>query len=156
MTDLVGVDTSVTSTDPQYGQLLGQIVRLNHATYGRGAWSYVQADEAVAAGEFVFVTEADGGATLLDTTEAGSSPKLIGAADVAIAASSYGWVWVGEGTFEAEVDDGVSADTQLTTIATAGEVGTGGDTINGLRNVDAGSDGTRVTVECPIIMYGGA
>lgn len=154
-----GIDT--TDVQTALGKLVGaptpgQIVRFQHPTYGWGAWTVGQADEAIAAGEFVFVTESDGGLTLLDTTEAGSSPKLVGAADAAIASGSYGWVWVGEGTFEAEVDNAVAANTQLTTIATAGEVGTGGDVINGLRNVDEGVDGTRVTVECPIIMYAGA
>lgn len=150
MSDLAGVDTSETHTTPKY--TVGQIYRLDHSTYGRGAWVYGQADEAIAAGEFVFVNEADGGLTLLDTTESASTPQLVGAADAAIAASSYGWVWVGEGTFEAEVDDAVAAGTILTTIATAGEVGTGGDTIAGLTNVDAGVNGTRVTVQATGIM----
>lgn len=159
MTDLIGIDTQQVETELQKmvgGRDLGEIFRINHPTYGPGAWVLGQADENIAAGEFVFVTETDGGLTLMDSTEAGSSPKLVGVADVAIASGSYGFVWVGEGEFEAEVDNGVSANTQLTTTGTAGEAGTGGDVINGLRNVDAGVDGTRVTVECPIIMYAGA
>lgn len=150
MTDLVGVDTTLVETTPRYQ--VGQIFRINHGTYGRGAWAYGQADEAIAAGEFVFVNEVDGGLTLLDTTESASTPQLVGAADAAIASGSYGWVWVGEGTFEAEVDNAVAAGTALTTIATAGEVGTGGDAIAGLTNVDAGVDGTRVTVQATGIM----
>jgi hypothetical protein len=150
MTDIVGVDTTQVDTTAKFD--LAKIVRLDHATYGRGAWVYGQADEAIAAGEFVFVAEDDGGLTLLDTTESGTEPQLVGAADAAIASGSYGWVWVGEGTFEAEVDDSVTAGSALTTIATAGEAGTGGDTIAGLTNVDAGVDGTRVTVEATGIM----
>lgn len=150
MTEIVGIDTAQVDTSAKYD--LGKIYRIDHHTYGRGAWVYGQADEAIAAGEFVFVNEVDGGLTLLDTTESASTPQLVGAADVAIASGSYGWVWVGEGTFEAEVDDSVTAGTILTTIATAGEVGTGGDAIAGLTNVDAGVDGTRVTVQATGIM----
>jgi len=150
MQDLAGIDTQRVDTSAKYD--LAQIVRFKHGTYGRGAWCYGQADEAIAAGEFVFVNETDGGLTLLDTTESASTPQLVGAADAAIASGSYGWVWVGEGTFEAEVDDSVAAGTLLTTIATAGEVGTGGDAIAGLTNVDAGVNGTRVTVQATGIM----
>lgn len=150
MDDIVGVDTSEAYTTAKWD--LGVIQRFKHHTYGNGAWVFGQADEAIAAGEFAFINETDGGATLLDTTESASEPQLVGAADAALASGEYGWFWVGEGTFEAEVDDSVAAGTQLTTIATPGEVGTGGDVINSLTNVDVGVDGTRVTVEATGIM----
>lgn len=155
MSDLAGIDTQQVETnlkDLACAPNPGSIIRMDHPTYGRGAWTVGQADEAIAAGEFVFVNEVDGGLTLLDTTESASTPQLVGVADAAIASGSYGWVWVGEGTCEAEVDDSVAAGTALTTIATAGEVGTGGDAIAGLTNVDAGVDGTRVTVQATGIM----
>lgn len=145
MTDLVGVDTQLVETTPRYP--VGEIFRLNHHSYGRGAWVYGQADEAIDAGEFVFVTENDGGLTLMDTTESGATAKIVGAADADIASGSYGWVWVGEGEFEAIVVNAVSAGSNLTTTATAGQAGTGGDVIQGLTNRDAGVTSTRVTVE---------
>lgn len=148
--DLVGIDTLQVDTTPKYD--LAQIVRLNHATYGRGAWAYGQADEAIDAGEWVFVTEADGGLTLIDTTESASQPQLIGVADTDIASGSYGWVWVGEGQMEAIVVNAVAAGTLLTTTATGGQAGSGGDAINSVTNEDAGVTSTRVTVRATGIM----
>lgn len=150
MSDLTGIDTTHTSTTAEYD--VADIVRFKHATYGRGAWVYGQADEAITAGQAVFVTESDGGLTLADTTESGSTAKLVGIADTAIASGSYGWVWVGEGTFEAIVTNAVAAGTNLTTTGTGGTVGTGGDAINGLISVDAGVTSTRVTVEADGIL----
>jgi len=154
MSDLAGIDTTKVSTSAEYS--IKRMYSLNHPIYGGGFWMYGQADEALTAGQFVFYTMSDGGLTLMDTTEAGATPKFIGVTDAVIASASYGWVWVGQGEYEAIVVNAVSANTQLTTTGTAGSAGTGGDTIAGLRNIDAGVTDTRVTVTCPIVMYAGA
>lgn len=149
MSDLTGVDILETGTTAKHD--LAEINRLKHSG-GRGAFVYGQADEAISAGNFVFVTEADGGLTLMDSTESGSTAKLVGVACADIASGSFGWVWVGEGSFEAIVVNAVAAGSNLTTTATAGQAGTGGDVIGGLISVDLGVTSTRVTVEASNVM----
>lgn len=154
MSDLAGINTSQVDTVKKYD--INSVFRIKHPTYGRGAWLYGQADEAIAAGEWVHYVSADGGMTLMDSTESADEPGRVGVADVAIASSSYGWVWHGEGTFEAIVINGVGAATQLTTTATAGQAGTGGDAITGAQNIDEGVTNTRKTVEATQLMWCGA
>ena len=154
MSDFAGIDTTKTSTTALHD--VNKVYRIDHPDYGTGAWLYGQADEAISAGNWVFYTSADGGLTLMDSTESGDEPSRIGVADTDIASGSYGWVWHGEGTFEAIVVDSVAAATQLTTTATAGQAGTGGDAIAGVQNIDLGVTSTRVTVEASVKMYAGA
>lgn len=154
MNDIVGIDTNEVTTDKKYN--VGDVYRIKHPTYGRGAWLYAQADEAISAGEWCHYVNSDGGATLMDSTESADEPDRLGVADVDIASGSYGWLWHGEGTFEAIVVNAVAANTQLTTTATAGQAGTGGDAINGCKNVDAGVTDTRVTVEAAGLLFAGA
>src|SRR5690606_23575978 len=122
---------------------INRVYRFKHPIYGHGAWLYGQADENIDAGEWVHYASADGGLTLMDTTEAADEPGRIAVADADIASGDWGWVWHGEGTFEAILVNGTSAGSQLTTTGTAGQAGTGGDAIAGTQNIDAGGDGTR-------------
>ena len=154
MSDLVGIDTQLVDSSRKYD--INRVYRIKHQTYGGGAWLYGKASENIGAGDFVHYASATGFATLMDTTESADEPGRIAAADVAITSGSWGWFWHGEGTFEAVVVDAVTAATQLTTTATAGEAGTGGDTISSLQNVDLGVDQTRVTVEATGLMFCGA
>jgi len=154
MSELAGINTEEATLTQKFD--INRVYRIKHPTYGGGAWLYGQADEAIAAGEWVHYASADGGLTLLDSTESGDEPGRVGVADTAIASGSWGWVWHGEGTFEAIVANGVSAATQLTTTATEGAVGTGGDAITGVQNIDAGVTSTRVTVEATQLMWCGA
>lgn len=149
MSELVGIDTTKVSTNlqvmPSAG--LGQIFRLKHATYGKGAWTLIKASESLPkAGQWVHIAEVTGAATLMDTTESAAVAGLVGVIDAIIASGSYGYAWVGEGTMEAILGNGVSAGVSLTTTGTAGEAGTGGDAIEGASSVDAGVTDTRVTV----------
>ena len=154
MSDLAGINTQQVDSSKKWD--INKVFRINHPTYGRGAWLYGQADEALVAGEFVHYVSSDGGMSMMDTTESADEPGRIACVDTDIASGSWGWAWHGEGTFEAQVVNGVAAATQLTTTGTAGEAGTGGDTIPGLQNIDAGVTDTRVTVEASILMYAGA
>ena len=154
MSDFAGIDTTEDETTQKFE--INRVYRIEHPTYGGGAWLYGQADEAIAAGEWVHYVSADGGLTLMDSTESADQPGRIGVADGAIASGSYGWVWHGEGTMECIVVNAVAAATQLTTTGTAGQAGTGGDAITGVQNVDAGVTSTRVTCEATQLMWAGA
>ena len=154
MSDLVGIDVTDTSTTQKYD--INRVYRIKHPTFGGGAYLYGQADEGLSAGEWVHYVSSDGGLTLMDTTESADQPGRIGVAAVDIASASWGWVWHGEGTFEAIVVNAVTAATQLTTTTTAGQAGTGGDALTGVQNVDVGVTDTRVTVEATQLIWCGA
>lgn len=154
MSEFAGIDTGLVTTSQKYD--INRVYRIKHPTYGGGAWIYGQADEDIDAGEWAHYASADGGLTLMDSTEAADEPGRICVADTDIASGSWGWMWHGEGTFEAIVVNAVAAATQLTTTATAGQAGTGGDDITGVQNIDAGVTSTRVTVEATQLMWAGA
>ena len=146
----IGFDSSETSTTQKFG-----IGDLHFEPNGGGVWEYVQANGAITAGYAALIPD-QGDATadncdavMLTTTNAGSVGQKVGFADCAFADNAYGWLWRGCGDFEAVVTNGVSAETILTTTGTNGLVGTGGVALDGLRNIDAGVTGTRVTVHCP-------
>lgn len=115
----------------------------------QGVFKYAQASETIAAGSWVFVSESNI-LTLADTTESGTEqlPVCVAAANMNTTTGKYGWVWCGAGVFEAIVTNAVAADSALTTTATGGTAGTGGDAITGCINIDAGVTATRVTVRC--------
>ena len=144
----MGVDLTRTSTTAEY--------ELGALHYGNdGLYQYVKADASgVALGEFCFLSQAHI-ADEVDTTNSGATAKAIGCANqVALGVSEYGWVFRGCGTFEGKIATGVSADTNLTTTATAGVLGTGGDTVIGLRAIDANATGSDaiVTLQAVTIM----
>lgn len=115
-----------------------------------GVYQYVKSEGGCSAGHFLLVDEA-GDATKITTTNSGAVAQAVGVAVAALTDEYYGWVWRGCGTFEAIVADGVTAG-NLTTTATDGVAGTGGDTIIGARNVDAGVTDTRVTIFAATLM----
>lgn len=154
MSDFAGIDTTRVDSSKKFD--INRVYSIKHPTYGGGSWLYGQADEAISAGQWVHYVSADGGLTLMDSTEAADQPGRIGVADTDIASGSWGWVWHGEGTFEAIVVNAVAAATQLTTTATAGQAGTGGDALTGVQNIDAGVTSTRVTVEATQLIWAGA
>ena len=95
-----------------------------------------------------------GGAVLIDelndaypltTTNSGALAQAVGVAMADVVDESYFWAWRGCGLCEALVTNGQAA-ANLTTTATPGELGAGGDVVIGLRNVDQGVTSTRVTV----------
>lgn len=111
-------------------------------------YEYVHANGAITAGHTVLIEE-DGEATKLTSTNAGSIGQKAGIACATFKDNYYGWVFRGEGSFEAIVSAGVAADTVMTTTATGGVIGQGGVALDGLRNIDAGVEATRVTVHVP-------
>lgn len=116
----------------------------------KGQYRYAQASGAIDAGAAVILaltvgsanTVTDVQATEVDTTGSGSTPKVIGIAQATLADNEYGWFWVGCGHTEALVATGISAGDALTTTATAGELGSGGDAVAGLAALDANSSGS--------------
>ncbi len=115
-----------------------------------GVYQYGRCEGGLLAGQFALVDEL-GDLTALTTTNSGSLPQAVGVACADLTDEYYGWVWRGCGVFEAIVTNGAAAGA-LTTTATPGVAGTGGDTIIGARNVDAGVTNTRVTIFAATIM----
>ena len=151
---LFGVDPTLTyASDAEAPFSYGDLYILDGQP---GVYEFGEADETIAAGNHVFITKTDGGLTLMDTTEAGATPKPVGVVCADLTAGVWGWVWRGMSRFEAIVVNAVSADTALTTTATAGDAGTGGDAIPGYRTIDAGVTDTRVTVEANTLLYAGS
>jgi hypothetical protein len=105
-----------------------------------GEFVFAQAGEALDAGALCIVAH-DGQATECDTTASGSTRKRLGIAQVALANDEYGWFWRGRGKTEALVADSVAAGAALTTTATDGVLGAGGDAIASLVAVDANASG---------------
>lgn len=118
-----------------------------------GFMHFAQVNEAagIAIGRFAIIGP-DGQAIAMNTTDSGSLGQDIGVACAALADNEYGWFWRGPGTWEALVTDSVAANTQLTTTASDGIAGTGGDTIQGLRNLELGVTATLVDVFAAVEM----
>lgn len=133
-----GVKVSQVDTTQKFG--LGDFTVLDS-----GFYRYAQADGAIDAGaacRIVQESETDCQAKEIDTTLSGSIPTAVGIAQAALADNYYGWFWRGCGYTEALVATGVAANAALTTTATAGELGAGGDAIATMRCVDANSSGS--------------
>lgn len=140
----VGQDFTVNTVDPT--ETVGALF-----SGSDGVYQYIKGEGTILAGQFLLVDE-NGDATGLTTTNSGALPQAVGVAVCDLTDEYYGYVWRGCGSFEAIVTNAVAAGTQLTTTASAGVAGTGGDTIQGLRNVDAGVTDTRVTVFAATLM----
>ena len=106
-----------------------------------GHYVFAQADGAIAAGAYCRWLPETGQMDSETTAESGSTPVAGAVAVVALADDEYGWFWRGCGYEEALVATGVSALAALTTTATAGELGAGGDSVVGAQLVDANSSG---------------
>lgn len=138
---LAGVDLNKASARPLYDQ---GVVYSGKS----GMYAYAKCTETIADGQWVFIDESNQ-LTLADTTESGTEQMRVGVAATDCTTSSpYIWVWLGGGVFEAILSNGLAADTALTTTATGGTAGSGGDAISGCINIDAGVTSTRVTVRC--------
>lgn len=125
-----------------------------HITQDGNIYQYAKAEGAITAGHMVYIDEV-GDAYPATTTNVGSTYKNIGFAGCDVTDEYYAWFWrgaVGSGTFEAIVTNGVAANTNLTTTASAGLPGTGGTAVVGLRSIDAGVTSTRVTVQAAGIL----
>lgn len=139
-----GMNTAKATTDQRFGLL-------DEGQNKKGVWVYGQAQGALDQYEAVKVDN-DGQLIPLTSTVSGTEPTAVGFPQVAAADDEYVWVWVGEGGGDGEgiyglVDDSITAGAAMTTTATAGVIGAGGDTISGLTTVDttAGSGGPHAT-----------
>lgn len=134
----IGIDFEKTSTTDSWGH-----GRMFETDLGRVVWA--KAGEAIAEGEVCKLVRSSSilTATKLDTTISGTEQIMVGVAHKAIASGSYGWFF--RGPFQhvqVLLLTTIAADTVLTTTATAGSAGTGGDTILGLTsNASSGSGG---------------
>lgn len=118
-----------------------------------GVYQYVQASTAVAQYDLVKIsntyTVASGTTTLLPSTE----PAKCGIAQVAIVASSYGWVFVGPGQATCNVLASCVQDVKLYTTGTAGNVDDSATTlINGLKLITTivGAAASPIIAECEL------
>lgn len=135
---IVGVDFSATSTTDRYVNGRGLYTDL-----GRLVWA--KAGEAISEGQVckLALSSSVVTATLLDSTISGTEQIIVGIAHKTIASGSYGWFYRGPfANVQVLLVTTIAADTTLTTTATAGSAGTGGDTILGLTsNASSGSGG---------------
>lgn len=115
---------------------VGQVVSLSDGDY-----LFCKASGAILAGDLCKIDPETFLADSCTTAESGSTGKMLGVAQAALADAEYGWFWRGNGETEALVADGIAADTNGTTTATAGVIGSGGDAIVSLTVVDANSSG---------------
>lgn len=141
--------TTDTPPAPKYNAV-GAAVMTNkgpalYCLSGTGGW---------AAGSYVALTQsATTGlitATKEDTTTSGSDPRKGGVGIAAVAAAAYGWILTGPfDLVPVQVANGVSAGAALTTTATAGELGAGGDTVTGgLRTLEASGASGLTACSC--------
>lgn len=139
--DFTQVDAVSTSTTGTPGPIFktGTVIQTNYgpATYlkvgtgGVSAGMYVAVTRATAAGEAVGTKE--------DTTTSGSAPR-VGAVAIATAlVDQFAWFLRGPWSLwvPVQVANSVSSGAALTTTATAGELGAGGDTVPGLAVAEA-------------------
>lgn len=131
--NLSQVDTGAT-------QKLGQSVQADS-----GVYEYFQANGAISEGGVCILTYDDGQAVEADTTASGSTPKSIGIACEALADNEYGWFWRGKGYENVLLAASVADDAAITTTATAGEGGTGGDLIFSLISTAANGGSVALT-----------
>jgi len=130
-----------------YGPNLGQ----KHIDQLGRVWIYGQANGAFDAGDVGQMSE-DGtyDFTPMTTSTLNSIARQLGVPDIALTDNQYAWFFIGGiGTVDFEIicANGLSANSILTSTATAGELGSGGTPIDGARNIDAGVTNTRVTVK---------
>lgn len=112
---VIAQDLTQVDTIPR--QAPGTILKANDGTY-----QYVKATTAVAQYAMVKIADqvacVEGTTTNLPSTE----PCAVGIAQIAIAASSYGWVFVGPGLATCKVAASCVQDVKLYTTATPGVV----------------------------------
>jgi hypothetical protein len=89
-----------------------------------GEWVFIKASGTISQYAFVAIDEA-GTAVALTTTNAGTGEGLVGVAQVALATTEFGWVWVGGagaggGVIKGLVAASYAANAALNTTATAG------------------------------------
>jgi hypothetical protein len=97
---------------------------LDVASDKRGKWQFVKATTTVTQYQ-AGIVDKDGGFTPVTTTNASTTPKIVGIAQCAAATNEYLWVFIGEGGgtnsgVKVKVAASYAAGTKLYTTATAG------------------------------------
>ena len=135
-----GIDLTKTSSTALHA--VGVVVKTND-----GEYTYVKHALAAATAGLAYKIDYDYQTVALDSTESGSEPTDVGAFQIAVAAGTttaqYAWIFTGFGNFEVSVATSISAGAALTTTATAGVFGAGGDAV-GAALVDTTSGGAAV------------
>ena len=121
------------------------------AYHSDGVFEYCQAQGALDAYEGVKV-DVDFQAIPLTSTVSGTEPTAVGAPQADATDNYYGWIFRGMGGGDGRgikmlITDSISHGAKLTTTATPGVLGSGGDTIQNVVSVDttAGSGGPHAT-----------
>lgn len=139
LTPIAGARFDVTDTVASHA--LGTIVHGDNGT----EWVYVKASGAITQYDCVGINE-DYDAFAITRTLSGESDR-IGFAQVAFAASDYGWVALRGTQIKVRVKASCAADAQLWTTASAGVLddatNTGAEKIDGLVLEDAASNATQ-------------
>jgi len=134
----IGIDFEATSTVDVYGAGLQVETDL-----GKFVWA--KAGATIAEGQVCKLALSSGvlTATLLDTTISGTEQIVVGLAHKGIASGSFGWFARGPfQEYQALLVTSIAANSILTTTATAGSAGTGGDVLFGLTsNASSGTGG---------------
>jgi hypothetical protein len=145
-TQLQGIDLTAVSTTATH--VIGQLYKDEYGRefiYGQmngahtaGRWSIMSQDEAY---DFTPMTTA-----LVGTP--GTNWKIGGVACASGSDNQYGWFWVGYGFFECIVENNYAAGDVIYSTANAGIPGTNSSSaiLDGVKTIDAGVTGTRVTV----------
>lgn len=138
--NLAGVDLTKTDSTPRYDLGLTVITDDGH-------YQYVKHSLAAATAGNAYKIDENFSTVALDSTESGTEPTNVGVFQIGVAAGTttaqYAFAFIGFGNFEASVATGLSAGTALTTTASAGVLGTGGDAV-GAALVDSTSGGAAV------------
>lgn len=134
----IGINVALGSsgTIPEFG--VGDVV-----TCDSGVYVYGSANGAIDEGALCKYTEGSFDFDEVTTAESGTTNTQCGICVTSggLADNYYGWFWRGRGYEEALFGGSINANTQLTTTATAGVVGTGGDNVDGLFTVDQSASG---------------
>lgn len=121
----------------------------NDVPGNNGIYRFGQAAGAIDLGAVCSIDET-GQVAELDTTGSGSTPKTVGVALAALADNEWGWFWRGCGQCDVLLATSINDDTAITTTATAGVGGTGGDAITGLVSTESSGTGGLTGCQCAI------
>lgn len=124
---MINLSLGSASTTPEYG--VGE-----HVNADSGVYVYMQANGAIVEGYLCKFVEGTYDADTCTTAESGSvhTPLAANVTAGGLADNFWGWFWRGgKGQDYVYVQD-IATDTQVTTTATAGQGGSGGDNIFGL------------------------
>lgn len=109
----------------------------------QGMYEFAQAAGVVGIAQAVIITSLGQAAEVTSTTS-GATSKAIGVclAAAGLADDEYGWFWRGCGACEIDVATTIAADAALTTTATAGVLGAGGDVVQSLLTTESSGSGS--------------